>query len=191
MKDLEHLHIDPTPPSVDGEQIQQAAVRLLQGMRGRFSKVVLKRIAPFDVYTHDTNFVFTIYPAEGRCEMQKATPETAAAARYVMCSQVAWYTFANTWGWSVVEGTGSYLDRQFNQKGENELWRRCITELSTDILRFDSPARFFRTMEFLWGKKMEIFHHLFGKHISDEAVDKVSAKVLARPPVDTIASPGF
>jgi UDP-MurNAc hydroxylase len=191
MKDLEHLQIDPTPPSVDGELVREAAIKLLQGMRHRFGKLVLKRIRPFEVYTHDTNFVFTIYPAEGRCEMQKATPESAAAARYVMCSQVAWYTFANTWGWSVVEGTGSYLDRQFNAQGENELWRRCVTELSTDILRFDSPARFLRTVEFLWGKKTEIFYHLFGKYISDEAVNKASAKSLAHPPANSLARSGF
>jgi hypothetical protein len=91
-----------------------------------------------------------------------------------MCSQVAWYAFNHTWGWNVVEGSGTYLDRQFKEKGENELWRRCITELSTDILRFDSPSRFFRTLGFLWGKKFEILYHFFGKPISDEAISKVS-----------------
>lgn len=175
MKDLEHLQIDPTPPSVEGEKIRDAAVKLLEAMSKRFSKLILKRIKPFDIYTSDTKLIFTIYPAERRCEMQEATPESTAKARYVMCSQVAWYTFANTWGWSVVDGVGAYRDRQFKEKGENELWRRCVTELSTDILRFDTPGRFLRTMEFLWGKKFEIFHHLFGNYITDEALNKASA----------------
>jgi hypothetical protein len=54
------------------------------------------------------------------------------------------------------------------------LWRRCITELSTDILRFDSMSRLFRTLGFLWGKKYEILYHFFGKPISDEALTKAS-----------------
>jgi hypothetical protein len=174
MKDLENLQIDPTPPSVDGEVIRQAAVKLLEAMRKRFSRLVLKRIKPFGIYTSDTEVVFTIYPAEGRCQIETTTPESAAKARYVMCSQVAWYTFANTWGWNVVEGTGAFEDRQFKEKGENELWRRCVTELSTDILRFDSPARFFRTMEFLWGKKFEIFYHLTGNFINDKVITKAA-----------------
>jgi hypothetical protein len=113
-----------------------------------------------------------VNPRKDRCDLLEATPERAEAARYVMCSQVAWYTFAHTWGWNVVEGSGTYLDRRFKVKGENELWRRCITELSTDILRFDSPSRFFRTLGFLWGKKFEILYHFTGKPISDEAVQK-------------------
>jgi hypothetical protein len=74
----------------------------------------------------------------------------------------------------VVEGSGTYLDRQFKVQGENELWRRCITELSTDILRFNSPGRFFRTLRFLWSKKYEILYHFFGKPISDEALTKAT-----------------
>ena len=175
MKDLENLQIDPTPPPVPAETIRQAVVNLLQGMRKRFSKLVLARIEPFAIYTHDTNQVFTIDPGACRCEVSEATPENAAQTRYVMCSQVAWYTFAYTWGWNVAQGGGAYVDRQFKQKGENQFWRRCVTELSTDILRFDSRMRFFRTLEFLWGRKFGIFYHLFGKRISDEAISKATA----------------
>jgi hypothetical protein len=174
MKDIENLEIDPTPPSVDDESVRLAVEKLLGALRKRFSRFVLARMRPFDVYTHDTKRIFSVHPAEGRCEMHPATPQTAEKARYVMCSQVAWYTFAHTWGWNVVEGSGTYLDRQFKEKGENELWRRCITELSTDILRFDSPSRFFRTLGFLWGKKYEILYHFYGKQISDEMLNGTS-----------------
>src|SRR5215468_4010854 len=133
MKDLKNLQVDPCPPPVEGQTIQQAAVKLLQAMRKRFGRLILARIEPFEFYTHDTNQLFKVYPADGRCTVEQATAETSARARYVMCSQVAWYTFAHTWGWSVVEGVGAYVDRQFGQKGENTLWRRCVTELSTDI----------------------------------------------------------
>jgi UDP-MurNAc hydroxylase len=173
MKDLENLQIDATPPSVQESEIQAAAVKLLAAMKKRFGKILLSRIAPFDVYTHDTNLLFRILPGSGRCEVRQANPESAAKARYVMCSQVAWYTFAHTWGWNVVEGSGTYLDREFLQKGDNELWRRCVTELSTDILRFDSPRRFLRTAAFLWDKKFEILYHFWGKPISDEVLNRV------------------
>jgi hypothetical protein len=89
-----------------------------------------------------------------------------------MCSQVAWYSFAFTWGWNVLEGSGTFIDREFKESGPNQLWRRCVTELSTDILRFDSPSRFFRTMRFLWGKKFEILYYFLGKPINDEVVSK-------------------
>jgi hypothetical protein len=100
----------------------------------------------------------------------------AAKARYVMCSQVAWYSFAYTWGWNVLEGAGPYLDREFKEKKGNELLSRCITELSTDILRLDSPGRVIRTTRFLWAKKFEILYKLLGKQISDEMLHKIAAQ---------------
>ena len=174
MKDIENLRIDPTPAPVDQETVRQAILKLLGALRKRFKKLMLSQIEPFEIYTHDTNFIFSINPGEGSCEVREATPETAARARYVMCSQVAWYTFAHTWGWGVLEGNATFLDRQFKEKGPNELWSRCVNELSTDILRFDSPSRFLRTLSFLWGKKFEILYRFLGKPISDEAIRKLS-----------------
>lgn len=176
MKDLEKLRIDPSPAPVEAETIRQEAIKLLRAMRKRFGRFLLSRIAPFDIYTRDTNQLFKVSPADGRCETREATPEAAARARYVMCSQVAWYTFAHTWGWNVAEGVGLYEDREYAEKGENELWRRCVTELSTDILRFNSPSRAWRTFQFLWGKKFEMVYHIFGKPISDEAISRVSLR---------------
>ncbi len=189
MRDLEHLEIDPIPPSVESEKIRQAVETLLAALRKRFGRAVLRKIQPFAVYTHDTGKIFSIYPADARCGVETATSEKSARARYVMCSQVAWYTFAHSWGWNVVEGGAMYLDREFNEKGEAELWRRCVTEYSTDILRFNSPKRIARTLSFIWGKKFEIFYHLTGKTISDEAVDKITPKSnLGAPPTAQVAS---
>jgi len=173
-RDLENLQIDPTPQSVDEVTIRLAVLKLLQGLRKRFKKVLLSRIEPFEIYTHDTNRIFSIFPAESRCEVREATPGGASQARYVMCSQVAWYTFAHTWGWNVLQGNATYFDRQFKEKGDNELWTRCVNELSTDILRFDTPRRFLRTLAFLWGKKFEMLYHFHGQPISDEAIRKLS-----------------
>jgi UDP-MurNAc hydroxylase len=172
-RDLENLTIDPTPESVSEDRIRQAIVKMFADLRNRFGKFVLARIEPFEIYTHDTNRIFAVSPADGRCEVRHATPESAAQARYVMCSQVAWYSFAHTWGWNVLEGSGPYLDRQFKTKGNNELLGRCITELSTDTLRFDSPRRIMRTTRFLWGKKFEILYRILGKPISEDILRKV------------------
>jgi hypothetical protein len=180
MTDIEKLEIDPSPPSVDEEKIRQAALQLLQTLRKRLSRFVLWRVKPFEIYTHDTNFIFSIFPSEGRCEVRKATPEGAAKARYVMCSQVAWYTFAFTWGWNVLQGTGTYLDREFKEKGEDVLWRWCVTDFSTDILTFDSPPRLLRTLGFIWGKKFGLMYHLFSKPVSEEAVLRASVRQHAR-----------
>jgi UDP-MurNAc hydroxylase len=173
-KDIENLQIDPTPPPVDDETIRSAVIHLLQALRGRINKLILKRIEPFELYTHDTDRIFSIFPAEARCEVRQATPESAVKARYVMCSQVAWYTFAHTWGWNVMQGNATYLDRQFREKGEDELWRRCVNELSTDVLRFNNPRRLFRTVGFLWGKKFEILYHFLGQPINEESIRKLT-----------------
>lgn len=188
MKDLEVLQIDPTPPPVDQETIQKAVLKLLAGLHKRFKKVVLSRIEPFEIFTHDTNFIFSIYPAESRCDVREATAESAARARYVMCSQVAWYTFAHTWGWNVLEGNATYLDRQFREKGVDQLWSRCVNELSTDVLRFDSLSRFRRTMAFLWGKKFEILYRFLGKRITDEAIQQLATGPRPHIPAGTAAS---
>jgi len=187
MRDIESLPIDPTPQSVDNEKVRIAIEGLLVFLKKRFGQVVMNRLKPFEVFTHDTNGIFVVNPAKGRCDVVEATPERTEKARYVMCSQVAWYTFAHTWGWNVVEGSGTYLDRRFKDEGEDELWRRCITELSTDILRFNNPSRFFRTLGFLWGKKFEILYHFTGKPISDEAIQKAIPRGPAGLPAGSAA----
>jgi UDP-MurNAc hydroxylase len=172
--DFKNLAIDPVPPSVDQDKIRLAVNKLLAALRKRFSKIVLSRIEPFQIYTHDTNMVFTINPAAGTCQSREATREGAANARYAMCSQVAWYTFTCPWGWSVLEGNATFIDREFKVKGENKLWKRCVTKLESDDLWFDSSARFVRTLGFLWGKKSEILCRFLGKPVSEEAIRKAA-----------------
>ncbi|HEY0704488.1 MAG TPA: MBL fold metallo-hydrolase [Candidatus Acidoferrales bacterium] len=169
-EDFARAEITPTPPSVDDEKVKLAVLHLIGALKTRFGRVVLRRVEPFEIYTHDTNRIFAVFPGQGRCEIRTATPESAAQARYVMCSQVAWFTFAHTWGWNVMEGAGPYLDREFTKKGGNDLLRRCITELSTDILRFNTPERAVRTVGFLWGKKLEILYRFLGKPITEDVL---------------------
>jgi UDP-MurNAc hydroxylase len=179
-KDMQVLKIDPIPESVDQEKVQEAVVKIMSALRRRFGRWVLRRIEPFEIYAHDTNKIFRISPVEVRCDVREATPESAGRARYVMCSQVAWYSFAFTWGWNVLEGAGPYLDREFKTKGSNELLSRCITELSTDILRFDSAERILRTVRFLWAKKFEMLYKALGKPIDENMVRELANRESTR-----------
>jgi hypothetical protein len=88
----------------------------------------------------------------------------------------------------VLQGNATFLDRQFKEKGTDALWERCVNELSTDVLRFDSPSRFFRTLGFLWGKKFEILYHFLGKPISDEAIKELSRSAPPRIQAGSAAS---
>ena len=186
MQDLEHLAIEPTPESVADEKVREAIVKMLGDLRKRFGKLILRWIEPFKIYTHDTRRVFCVNPAEGSCDIREATPESASKARYVMCSQVAWYSFAHTWGWNVLEGAGPYVDREFKKKGSNQLLSRCIAELSTDILRFESVERMARTARFLWGKKFELLYRMLGKPISEDHLRQFDSRV---PPPSKTETP--
>jgi UDP-MurNAc hydroxylase len=164
-KDMEARSADPTPPSIDEGKIHDAAVRLFAQLRKKFGKAVLGRIRPFKIYAHDLDRIFWIYPSEARCEVM-AGGAAAGDARYVMCSQVAWYTLAHTWGWATLEVSGMYLDQEFKEKGPDEHLSRLINALSTDLLNFSTPARTFRTLGFFWRKRYELlrrFRHMEGE----------------------------
>ena len=79
-----------------------------------------------------------------------------------MCSQVASYTFANTWGWGTLLVSGMFQDRQFKEKGGQDLFKRSVNALSTDLLGFDSAVRAARTVEFFWSKKYELLYRFVG-----------------------------
>lgn len=159
--DAANLKIDPTPPAVPPEKIHEAVVKLLTAVKKQYGMLV-RRMKPFDIYVHDLNRIVTVKPATIECEIQEATAEAAGHARYVMCSQVAWYTFANTWGWGTLGVSGMFQDRQFKEKGDQDLFTRSVNALSTDLFGFRSAARAARTMEFFWSKKYELLYRFMG-----------------------------
>ncbi|MGO9589659.1 MAG: MBL fold metallo-hydrolase [Candidatus Acidiferrales bacterium] len=162
MLDIEKLVIDPMPPSIPEETIREAAVKLLKALHKRFGRMLTGRMEPFEIYLHDLNRIMKVVPKTAECEICEATPETAARARYVMCSQVAWYTFAHTWGWGTLLVSAMFEDRDFKEKGEQDLFKRSVTALSTDILSFRNPTHARRMVEFFWGKKFELLYRLRG-----------------------------
>ena len=103
--------------------------------------------------------VLFVNPA-GACTVHAATEETRYAARYTMCSQVAWYAFAYSWGWSAMEVSGMYFDRRWREPNPLPFY---LNVLSTDFLNFGSIRQANRTLSFLWAKRHEIFNRVWGR----------------------------
>jgi len=148
--------IDPTPPAVPIEGLQQVVDRSLRTLRARFGNFLIGRIKPFSIYLHDVEKVLMIYPS-GKCEAQNATEETRDAARFVMCSQMAWYAFAYSWGWGAMEVSGMFCDRRFKEPNPLMFY---FNILSTDWLSLDAMRHAVRTAEFLWAKRHELGYRI-------------------------------
>lgn len=144
--------IDPTPPAVPVHLIQRTIDRTLRTVRARFGQFLISKLPPFSIYLHDCNQVLVIDPASV-CRVLAGTEQEIATARYVMCSQVAWYAFAYTWGWGALEVSGMYLDRDYKVSNRLAFY---LNLLATECARFDSPHQAVRTLEFLWAKREEL-----------------------------------
>jgi UDP-MurNAc hydroxylase len=151
--------IDPTPPAVSITTVQQAVDRTLRTVRARFGKFLIRRIKPISIYLHDLDKVLLVDPA-GTCEVQEGYENTRDAARYVMCSQVAWYAFAYSWGWGAMEVSGMYFDRRFKEPNRLAFY---LNILSTEFLSFDSMRDTRRTIEFLWAKRRELGYRVWDR----------------------------
>lgn len=159
--------IDPTPPPVSITTVQEAVDRTLRTVRARFGKFLIRRIKPFSIYLHDLDKVLLVDPA-GKCEVQEASENTRDAARYLMCSQVAWYAFAYTWGWGAMEVSGMYFDRRFKEPNRLAFY---LNILSTEFLSFGSMRQTRRTIEFLWAKRRELVYRVWDRLCRHKASD--------------------
>jgi hypothetical protein len=151
--------IDPTPSAISINIIEHAVNRMLQTARAKFGKFVIGRIRPFSIYLHDLDKIVRVHPA-GTCELHDATEDTRDAARYVMCSQVAWYAFAYSWGWGAMEVSGMYFDRRFKEPNSLVFY---LNILSTEFLNFGSVRQAGRTVEFLWAKRHELCYRMWAR----------------------------
>lgn len=149
---IERRVIDPTPPSISIYTIQEAADRTLRTARLRFGRFLIGRIKPFSIYLHDLDKVLVVNPATV-CEAQNASTETRKSARYTMCSQVAWYAFAFSWGWAAMDVSGMYSDRQLGDPNRLAFY---LNLLATECLSFRGFRQTKRTLEFLWAKRCEL-----------------------------------
>ena len=149
--------IDPTPQAIPTHIIQQTVNRTLRTVRSRFGSLTIRRIKSFSIYLHDLDKVLQVNPT-GACEVQDATADTRESARYVMCSQVAWYAFAFSWGWAAMDVSGMYFDRRFKEPNYLAFY---LNLLATECLSFSSVGQARRTLEFLWAKRCELSHRLW------------------------------
>jgi hypothetical protein len=179
-QDRRRIVIDPTPPPVALSNLLSAGNRLLRNLESRFGKYLIRRLECVEFYLHDHDKVLRIIPACGLCEFSD-DPELKATARYVMCSQVAWFTVAFTWGWAAMEVSGMYLDREFGRKADHRI-AFYLNLLSTEFLDLRDPRRAARTISTLWSKRREITYRLLGRwglrrgsHRHDESSRLVSA----------------
>jgi UDP-MurNAc hydroxylase len=149
--------IAPTPPAPSMAVLEQAVNRTLRTVRSRFGAFAIRQIPTFSIYLRDVDKVLLVRPA-GTCELQEATQETSASARYVMCSQVAWYAFAYSWGWGAMEVSGMYSDRRFQEPNRLAFF---LNLLATEFVSFSSARQAIRTLEFLWAKRHELTYRLW------------------------------
>jgi len=151
--------IDPTPPPIPIDIIQQAVDRSLRAVRARFGSFIIARITPFSIYLHDLDKVLMVDPAS-TCEVQDVTEDRRKNARYVMCSQVAWYAFAYSWGWGATEVSGMYFDRHLKEPNHLAFY---LNILATEFLNFGGLRQAGRTLEFLWAKRRELGYRMWAR----------------------------
>lgn len=162
MRDLDQPKvIDRTPSAVSIGMVQSAVDRTLRTVRARFGKLLIRQIKPFTIYLHDLDRVLTVYPAN-TCEVQEGTKEARDSARYVMCSQVAWYAFAYGWGWGALEVSGMYLDRCYKEPNRLAFYLNIV---ATEFLGFDSVRQTTRTLEFFWAKRHELAYRVWNTFV--------------------------
>src|ERR1700733_1161664 len=151
--------IDPTPRAVPSSVLQETVDRTLRNARSRFGRILIGKIKPFTIYLHDLDRLLLVDPAN-TCEIVDATEETCDAARYVMCSQVAWYAFAYSWGWGAMEVSGMYSDRLLNEPNPLGFY---LNILATEVLPFGGMRQMLRTLRFFWSKRAELAYRIEGK----------------------------
>src|SRR5260370_23950098 len=161
----------PKPPTISIEIGQQEVDKTFRAVRARFGKFTIGRIKPFSIYLHDLDKVLSVYPA-GTCEVHDATQDRRDAARYTMCSQVAWDAFAYSWGWGAMQVSGMYFDRRFKESNPLVFY---LNILSTEFLNFGSARQAGRTVEFLWAKRRELFYRMLARFIRRKEPDVAAA----------------
>lgn len=169
--DYAHKTIDDTPAPKDITEITAAVNICLKGFQAKVRPNTLQKLPPFTIFIHDLDTVIDVNPARGICQVIAGDPEANRTARYVMCSQVAWFTFNFSFGGNTTVVSGMYLDREFEKKGFNPFFNVQI-KLSTEALSLGGLRQTLRTANYLWRKKWEIFYgrvgQLKGQGVSDD-----------------------
>ena len=156
--------VRPTPPPVDARNIQDSANRMMQTLRSQFGRFLIHRVPPERFYLHDLDKVLVVNPS-GTCEVMQADEASRRNARFVLCSQMAWYTFSYLWGWNAMEASGMYLDRRWQEPWPLAFY---LNAGNSDFLNFGSARQSMRTLAFLWAKRYEIAARILQKVLGDK-----------------------
>lgn len=144
--------IRPTPPPVDASNIRDSADRMMQTLRSQFGKFLMHLVPPERFYLHDLDKVLVVNPSS-TCEVMQADETSRRNARFVLCSQMAWFAFSYLWGWDAMEASGMYLDRRWQEPCRLAFYLNAV---NSDFLDFRSVRQSMRTLAFLWAKRYEI-----------------------------------
>lgn len=154
--------IDSTPTQVDIDTICKAVDDCMAKLRQRFSARVLRRMGELDIYLHNLNKVLTINLGDGSHVVLDMSEDLAEQSRFVMCSQVAWYLFAYSWGGSTLEVSGMYIDRLYATQGRHKFFF-YQNLLCTEVVDLSNAQGARRTFMFFWRKKWELWYRLLGR----------------------------
>jgi len=152
--DFNDRTIDPTPPPVTLDALEEAMSKRMSVLRKRVPRPLRRFVPCFDAYLHDTDQVLSFDVASGQYQVTEASPSEAAAARFVMCSQAAEYSFKFSWGLDTLLISGMYRDRGFAVHGKHPLFR-IQNLVNTEIFDVSSVSEFARVLEFHWRKRRE------------------------------------
>ncbi len=155
MNDLTTIKIDPTPLPTSYEDIHRAITENLGIFKSRIPYFFRLFVKPFSIYLHDLKRGITINPRTGVIQ-----PEEQAKCRYVMCSQVAWFTFNHSWGTGTLEVSGMFTDLEITKPKSKYFFFQNL--ISTEFITFKSWGKSARTLQFLWRKKWEILYRFMG-----------------------------
>lgn len=151
MNDLKQCSIDPTPAQVTFQEIVKAIEVNLELFKKKIKYPFRRMVKPFGIYIHDLDKSIYIDPRNG-----KWTETTKENTRYSMCSQVCWYTFKYEWGTGTLIVSGMFLDEKYPEPTSKYFFFQNM--LSTGFLSTKSIRQTFRTLNFIWRKKWEIFY---------------------------------
>jgi UDP-MurNAc hydroxylase len=160
--DYARMVIDDTPAAKDIAEVSAAINTRLQEFKARLRPAALAKLPPFAIYLHDLDNVVEIDPPTCTYRVRDGDPALRQAARFVMCSQVAWFTFAFSFGGNTTMISAMFLDREAAQKGWHPFFD-VQTVLSTEIHRRGDLRATLRTANFWWRKKGELFYRRLGR----------------------------
>jgi UDP-MurNAc hydroxylase len=160
--DYGRMVIDGTPAPKELAEVTAAIETRLQEFKAKLRPAALAKLPPFSIFLHDLNAMVEIDPPTCTCRAYENDPARNQSARFVMCSQVAWFTFAFSFGGNTTLVSGMFLDREFATKGWHPFFS-VQTVLSTEIHRRGDLQATLRTANFWWRKKGELFYRRMGR----------------------------